>query len=171
MHRRGNRHALWRLHEALDAVHHDTAFDALEAKLDHAVEAEHEAFEKGARAAMEAARNAFETATALDMDRRNDQIEIRTRELLRSMEDLRLEFEADETRLREEEGAVPSAVADDGLIEAVEGDGEAFLVGVQWHPEVFEMADPHSRHLFGGFIRAAMSWSTANKNARVRVGG
>lgn len=65
---------------------------------------------------------------------------------------------------------VASAVADDGLIEAVEGDGEAFLVGVQWHPEVFEMADPHSRHLFGGFIRAAMSWSTANKNARVRVG-
>jgi hypothetical protein len=23
-----------------------------------------------------------------------------------------------------------------------------FLIGVQWHPEVFEMADPHTRHLF-----------------------
>ncbi len=52
-----------------------------------------------------------------------------------------------------------SAVAPDGLIEAIEGDGEAFLVGVQWHPEVFEMADPHTRHLFGGFIRAANEWS------------
>ncbi len=66
---------------------------------------------------------------------------------------------------------VASATADDGLVEAVEGDSDAFLVGVQWHPEVFEMADPHTRHLFGGFIRAAMDWSTANSASRVGVGG
>ena len=59
----------------------------------------------------------------------------------------------------------------DPLIEAVEGDGDAFLIGVQWHPEVLEMADPHTRHLFGGFIRAAMDWSTANSTSRVGVGG
>ncbi len=64
-----------------------------------------------------------------------------------------------------------SANADDGLIEAIEGTGEAFLVGVQWHPEVFEMADPHTRHLFGSFIRAAMDWSTENGIARVGDGG
>ena len=66
---------------------------------------------------------------------------------------------------------VASATSDDGLIEAAEGDGEAFLIGVQWHPEVLEMADPHTRHLFGGFIRAAMDWSTANSASRVGVGG
>ena len=66
---------------------------------------------------------------------------------------------------------VVSATADDGLIEAIEGTTEAFCIGVQWHPEVFEMADPHTRHLFGGFIRAAMEWSSANNTSRVAVGG
>jgi putative glutamine amidotransferase len=65
---------------------------------------------------------------------------------------------------------IVSATADDGLIEAIEGTGDAFCVGVQWHPEVFEMADPHTRHLFGGFIRAAMEWASANGTARVAVG-
>jgi len=64
-----------------------------------------------------------------------------------------------------------SARADDGLIEAVEGVGESFVVGVQWHPEVFEMADPHTRHFFAGFIRAAVDWSTANDTTRSGVGG
>jgi putative glutamine amidotransferase len=66
---------------------------------------------------------------------------------------------------------VVSATADDGLIEAIEGTTDAFCIGVQWHPEVFEMADPHTRHLFGGFIRAAMAWSSANNTSRVAVGG
>lgn len=64
-----------------------------------------------------------------------------------------------------------SAHSSDGLIEAVEGTDEGFLVGVQWHPEVFEMADPHTRHLFAGFIRASTEWSTANSSARMGVGG
>ncbi len=55
-------------------------------------------------------------------------------------------------------GLVASAVAPDGLIEAVESDDDAFLIGVQWHPEVFEMANPHMRHLFGGFIAASCAW-------------
>lgn len=61
---------------------------------------------------------------------------------------------------------VASARADDGLIEAVEGDGDAFLVGVQWHPEVFEMAHPHSQDLFGGFIRAACEWAEQHGSTR-----
>jgi putative glutamine amidotransferase len=56
------------------------------------------------------------------------------------------------------EGLVPSAVAPDGLIEAVERPGEHFLVGVQWHPEMFEVTDPHTRHLFREFILAAEAW-------------
>ncbi len=63
-------------------------------------------------------------------------------------------------------GLVAAATAPDGLVEAVEGEGDAFLVGVQWHPEVFEMADPHVRHLFGGFIKAARDWSELHGAAR-----
>ena len=48
-----------------------------------------------------------------------------------------------------------SAVAPDGPIEAVESVDDHFLIGVQWHPEVFEMSDPHTRHLFHAFIEAA----------------
>jgi putative glutamine amidotransferase len=51
---------------------------------------------------------------------------------------------------------VASAVAPDGLIEAAEGPDQAhFLMGVQWHPEVFEITDPHTRHVFHEFVRAA----------------
>jgi putative glutamine amidotransferase len=52
-------------------------------------------------------------------------------------------------------GLTPAATAPDGLIEGVEGASSHFLVGVQWHPEVFEMTDPHTRHLFREFIAAA----------------
>lgn len=53
-------------------------------------------------------------------------------------------------------GLAPTAVAPDGLVEAVELDADgAFLVGVQWHPEVFEHTDPHTRHLFEQFVAAA----------------
>jgi len=62
---------------------------------------------------------------------------------------------------------VVSAIAPDGLIEAVEGSDDGFLVGVQWHPEVFEMADPHARHLFGSFIRASSEWRAAAETGRV----
>ena len=48
-----------------------------------------------------------------------------------------------------------SAVAPDGLIEAVELDADQFLVGVQWHPEVFEMTDPHTRNMFHAFIASS----------------
>jgi putative glutamine amidotransferase len=50
---------------------------------------------------------------------------------------------------------IPSAIAPDGLIEAVESDNGHFLVGVQWHPEVFDMSDPHTCHLFREFVLAA----------------
>lgn len=54
-------------------------------------------------------------------------------------------------------GLSASAVAPDGLIEAVESLDDHFLVGVQWHPEVFEMSDPQTSRLFHAFIDAARS--------------
>lgn len=68
------------------------------------------------------------------------------------------------------QGLVPCATAPDGLIEAVEGTDSAFLLGVQWHPEVFELADPHSSDLFRGFIRAANEWAMANGTVRMATG-
>lgn len=53
---------------------------------------------------------------------------------------------------------IPAAIAPDGLVEAVERDADHFYVGVQWHPEVFEMTDPHTRHLFHEFISAGRQW-------------
>lgn len=52
-------------------------------------------------------------------------------------------------------GLRPSAIAPDGVVEALELDAEAFIVGVQWHPEVFAADDPHARPLFEQFIAAA----------------
>ena len=47
------------------------------------------------------------------------------------------------------------ARASDGLIEAVESANGHWMVGVQWHPEVFDCEDPYTRDLFRGFVRAA----------------
>lgn len=52
-----------------------------------------------------------------------------------------------------------TAVAPDGLVEGVELEGDQFLVGVQWHPEVFEITDTNVRPLFHGFIDAAADFS------------
>ncbi len=51
-----------------------------------------------------------------------------------------------------------AAVAPDGLVEAVERDADHFMVGVQWHPEMFEMTDPHTRQLFRAFITASRNF-------------
>jgi len=52
-------------------------------------------------------------------------------------------------------GLSASAVAPDGLIEAAESTSESYIVGVQWHPEVFELSDPSSGVLFTDFVQAA----------------
>jgi putative glutamine amidotransferase len=47
-----------------------------------------------------------------------------------------------------------TALADDGVVEAVEADDGRFVLGVQWHPE--RIADAaHRRALFGAFVVAA----------------
>jgi putative glutamine amidotransferase len=52
-------------------------------------------------------------------------------------------------------GLTVSARAEDGVIEAIEAKGENYLVGVQWHPEVFESRDERTRRLFQSFLAAA----------------
>jgi len=56
-------------------------------------------------------------------------------------------------------GLVASAVAPDGLVEGIESVNGHFLVAVQWHPEVFESTDPHTRQLFSDFITASARFS------------
>ena len=52
-------------------------------------------------------------------------------------------------------GLVASAIAPDGVIEGIESTDGHFLVGVQWHPEVFVDVDATMRRLFEAFIAAA----------------
>lgn len=52
------------------------------------------------------------------------------------------------------EGFIVSATAPDGVIEAMERPGDAFIVAVQWHPENFYRTGEF-RPLFEGFIEAA----------------
>lgn len=53
------------------------------------------------------------------------------------------------------EGLLASAHSPDGLIEAVETPDDHWVLGVQWHPEMFEETDPKTRALFRDFIEAA----------------
>ena len=49
---------------------------------------------------------------------------------------------------------VATAVAPDGLVEAIEGEGEGYLMAVQWHPEALTDNDARTRRLFEDFIDA-----------------
>lgn len=53
------------------------------------------------------------------------------------------------------EGVVVSALAPDGVIEAVELPGYPFAIGVQWHQESFEAEDHPGNALFAAFVNAA----------------
>lgn len=57
-------------------------------------------------------------------------------------------------------GLAVSAVAPDGVIEAVEGTGP-WLLAVQWHPENLAAGDPASRRLFEEFARAVRARAVA----------
>lgn len=57
------------------------------------------------------------------------------------------------------EGLVASAFSSDGLIEALEGTGDAFVVGVQWHPEMLVERDAGTRRLFEDFLDASLRYT------------
>lgn len=48
-----------------------------------------------------------------------------------------------------------TARAPDGVIEAIEATGDAFVVGVQFHPEWLRLEDPRFGRLFHGLVTAA----------------
>ena len=52
-------------------------------------------------------------------------------------------------------GLRPTATAPDGIIEAVEGTGRAFVVAVQWHPEELADTQPGMGRLFTEFVASA----------------
>ena len=56
------------------------------------------------------------------------------------------------------------AHADDGVIEAIRGTGEGFLLGVQWHPEFHDGSDPRllpADPLMQAFLEAAAEYRDA----------
>ena len=52
-----------------------------------------------------------------------------------------------------------TAVAPDGVIEAIEASSHPFWLGVQWHPEYLYRHDPIQKRLFLAFIRAARQFA------------
>jgi putative glutamine amidotransferase len=67
-------------------------------------------------------------------------------------------------------GLAATAVAPDGVIEAAEGTGDAFLVGVQWHPEAMTERDPRMRRLFDAFVEAAATPALLGRRRSSDVG-
>ena len=53
---------------------------------------------------------------------------------------------------------IASAVAPDGLVEGIENANGAYLVAVQWHPEVLTENCPRTRRLFESFIDASAAY-------------
>jgi putative glutamine amidotransferase len=53
------------------------------------------------------------------------------------------------------EGLRVSARAPDGVIEGIELEGDAWIVGAQWHPEDTAADDPAQQRLFDAFVRQA----------------
>lgn len=53
------------------------------------------------------------------------------------------------------DGVKVSATAADGLIEAIELDGEVFALGVQWHPEAAARHEPRHAAIYRGLVEAA----------------
>ncbi len=62
-------------------------------------------------------------------------------------------------------GSRVSAIAPDGVIEAIEDPSRPFCLGVQWHPEYY--VDPADRALFDAFVAAAAEYA-AKKRAAMR---
>ncbi len=53
------------------------------------------------------------------------------------------------------DGVKVAATAPDGLIEAIELDGAAFALGVQWHPEAAARHEPRHAAIYRGLVAAA----------------
>jgi putative glutamine amidotransferase len=63
-------------------------------------------------------------------------------------------------------GLKVSARAADGIVEGLEGQGDAFLIGVQWHPELLYRRHPSQARLFQALTRAARRFGAARCQRR-----
>jgi putative glutamine amidotransferase len=57
-----------------------------------------------------------------------------------------------------------TAWARDDVIEAIEGEGHPFAVGVQWHPELLYRKDAPAAALFKAFLQAARRFSSRQRH-------
>lgn len=53
------------------------------------------------------------------------------------------------------DGLVATGWTEDGLVEAIEVDGDGWVIGVQWHPEDTAERDPAQQRLFDELVRRA----------------
>jgi putative glutamine amidotransferase len=69
------------------------------------------------------------------------------------------------------QGLVVTAVAPDGLVEAVERPlaDDHFAIAVQWHPEALYAVDAASRRLFGAFIEASVEFHESRAGVEASV--
>ena len=58
---------------------------------------------------------------------------------------------------------VASALAEDGVIEAIESTNKKFHLGVQWHPELLPKEDSNSQIIFGELIEASKQYQKMKK--------
>ena len=56
-----------------------------------------------------------------------------------------------------------SAVAEDGIVEAIEHNEHPFAVGVQWHPEASAASDADQQRLFDAFVELSARRAAARE--------
>lgn len=61
------------------------------------------------------------------------------------------------------DGLAATIYAPDQLIEGLEGEGENYLVGVQWHPEMLIDSDAGTRRLFDSFADASVRFAFSER--------
>lgn len=52
-------------------------------------------------------------------------------------------------------GYIVSATAKDGVVEAIEKEGEDFVIGLQWHPEMMTKENPMMQKIFKALVKEA----------------
>lgn len=62
------------------------------------------------------------------------------------------------------------ALSRDGVVEAVCGTGDAFLLGVQWHPERMTKTQSHAGQVFKAFLDAARAYADKRVSGSNAVG-
>lgn len=54
-------------------------------------------------------------------------------------------------------GFIASAVSKDGIVEAIEHEGEEFIIGVQWHPEMMATENKNMLSIFTKLVEACLN--------------